>query len=67
MVAKAKGMGISAVGITDHDTIKGLDSSIEADRKYGIEVVPGVEISILATANYFTPRDVILFCFNPIF
>lgn len=54
MVAKAKGMGISAVGITDHDTIKGLDSSIEAGRKYGIEVVPGVEISIRFKRPFFT-------------
>ncbi len=54
MVVKAKEMGISAIGITDHDTIKGLNAAIEAGRKYAIEVVPGVEVSIKFKRPFFT-------------
>ncbi len=54
MVYQAKKTGISAVGITDHDTIKGINEAIEAEKKYGIEVVPGVEISIKFKRTFFT-------------
>ncbi|UQZ36322.1 phosphatase [Paenibacillus sp. PK3_47] len=37
--------GLAAVAITDHDTVGGIAEALEAGRKYGITVVPGVEIS----------------------
>lgn len=37
--------GLAAIGITDHDTVAGLEEAREAAKAYGIEVVPGVEIS----------------------
>lgn len=37
--------GLAAVAITDHDTVGGLREAMEAGLKYGIAVVPGVEIS----------------------
>ncbi|MBY0011037.1 PHP domain-containing protein [Paenibacillus typhae] len=40
--------GLSAVAITDHDTVSGVAEALEAGRKYGITVVPGVEISTRA-------------------
>ncbi|WP_426447260.1 PHP domain-containing protein [Paenibacillus sp. S-38] len=40
--------GLSAVAITDHDTVGGLDEALEAGRTYGITVVPGVEISTVS-------------------
>ncbi len=38
---------LSAIGLTDHDTIAGLPEAELAANKYGVELVPGVEISIL--------------------
>ncbi|MBP1156107.1 MULTISPECIES: PHP domain-containing protein [unclassified Paenibacillus] len=37
--------GLGAVAVTDHDTVGGLAEAAEAGLKYGIAVVPGVEIS----------------------
>lgn len=46
IVNKAKEADLSAVSITDHDTIDGIQLAITASKKIGdIEVIPGVEIS----------------------
>jgi 3',5'-nucleoside bisphosphate phosphatase len=37
--------GISVIGITDHDSMNGIKEATDAAKDYGIEVVPGVEIS----------------------
>lgn len=37
--------GLAAIGITDHDVTDGVEIAIEAASKYGLEVVPGVELS----------------------
>lgn len=44
-VRLAAAAGLSAVSITDHDTVAGLEEALEAGRAAGITVVPGVEIS----------------------
>jgi len=36
---------LSAVGITDHDTIKGIQPAIDYSIDYNIEIVPGIELS----------------------
>ncbi|MFZ1290737.1 MAG: PHP domain-containing protein [Melioribacteraceae bacterium] len=36
---------ISVIGITDHDSVNGIDEAIKYGEKIGIEIVPGVEIS----------------------
>ena len=46
LVARAKGIGLSAIAITDHDTIGGVREGLAAGAELGIEVVPGVEIGI---------------------
>jgi len=46
LVNLAKSEGIEAIAITDHDTIEGLPDALEEGKKNGIEVIPGVEISI---------------------
>ncbi|MHB1391845.1 MAG: PHP domain-containing protein [Clostridia bacterium] len=38
---------LTAIGITDHDTVNGIIPAVEASSKYGIEVVPGIELSTL--------------------
>jgi predicted metal-dependent phosphoesterase TrpH len=44
-VQLAKDRGLCAVSITDHDTVAGIEEALVAGEKYGIIVVPGVEIS----------------------
>lgn len=36
---------VSALAITDHDTVAGLPEAIAAGRSLGIEVIPGIELS----------------------
>ena len=44
-VRLAKEAGLSAIAITDHDTISGYAEAAEAGKALGVEVVPGIEIS----------------------
>ena len=42
LAAKA---GLVAMALTDHDTVDGVEEAIKAGEKYGIRVVPGIELS----------------------
>jgi 3',5'-nucleoside bisphosphate phosphatase len=46
VVEEAVAEGLTAVAITDHDTIDGLHEALAAGERLGIEVVPGVEINL---------------------
>jgi predicted metal-dependent phosphoesterase TrpH len=46
LVTEAKELGLTAIALTDHDTIDGVPEFIEAGNKYGVTTVPGVEISV---------------------
>ncbi len=46
LVFHAAQNGISALALSDHDTVSGLDEAIEAGKKYGVEVVPAIEFSV---------------------
>lgn len=46
LVARAKSRGLSAMAITDHDSVGGVAEGLEAGRRHGVEVVSGVEIGI---------------------
>lgn len=37
--------GLSALALTDHDTLEGNEEAVFYGEKYGIEIIPGVEIS----------------------
>lgn len=54
LVQKAKSLGLTAVGVTDHDTLNGLDEALAAGKEIGIRVVPGVEVSLRFRRDYFT-------------
>ena len=41
----AKERGVTQISFVDHDTVKGLPEVIMLGEKYGIEVIPGIEIS----------------------
>ncbi len=45
LVRLAKARGLKAMALTDHDTIDGLPEALAAGEEFGIEVIPGVEIS----------------------
>ena len=45
-VCLAKELGISAIAVTDHDSCDGVSEALKAGEAYGIEVVPGIELSV---------------------
>lgn len=46
LVKHASECGVSALALTDHDTVSGLQEAIAAGKKYGVEVIPGCELSV---------------------
>lgn len=54
LVLAARDLGLTAVGVTDHDTLNGLDEALAAGQKAGIRVVPGVEVSLRFRREFFT-------------
>ncbi len=45
VIVLAQAAGVSALAITDHDTVEGLPRAIEVGANAGIEVIPGIELS----------------------
>jgi predicted metal-dependent phosphoesterase TrpH len=46
LVEEAVSLNLHAIALTDHDTIDGVPEFMEAGEKHGLNVVPGVEISV---------------------
>ena len=46
LVEEAARVGLTAVAVTDHDSVDGLEEALAAGRRLGIEVAPGVEIPL---------------------
>jgi len=46
LVRRAKEKGLSAIALTDHDTIDGIEDALDEGRNVGLEVIPGIEISV---------------------
>lgn len=46
LVKVAKEQGLSAISITDHDTVGGVLEALEAGKEFGIKVIPGIEMSV---------------------
>lgn len=53
LVNLAAEMGLQAVGVSDHDTLNGLDEALVAGQAAGIRVVPAVEVSLRFKRDYF--------------
>lgn len=51
LVCHAKNAGLSAIALTDHDTVSGIAEAMRAGEDIGLEVIPGIELS----ADY--PRE----------
>jgi len=45
IVERADERGLTAVALTDHDTVDGLEAFQQAGREHGVETVPGIELS----------------------
>lgn len=52
LVKKAKEVGLSALGIADHDSINGIKEALSMGEKMDLEVIPSVEITA-----YWKARD----------
>ena len=46
LVEQAARIGLTALGLTDHDSIDGVAEADAAGRKLGVEIMPGVEINL---------------------
>lgn len=51
ILGKAKRTGLDAISITDHDSINGLSVAVDNCKKYGVEVIPGIEFSCDYSGN----------------
>ena len=47
LVQLAANSGVSAIAITDHDTMAGVDEAMAVSSEHGVEVVPGLEVSVI--------------------
>ena len=45
LIKRAKEGGLCAIAVTDHDTTDGLDEAVAAGKEFGVEVIPGIELS----------------------
>ena len=45
LIKEAKRVGLSAIAITDHDSISGIEKAAPFAEEFGIELIPGVELS----------------------
>ncbi|MDQ1000546.1 putative metal-dependent phosphoesterase TrpH [Neobacillus niacini] len=41
----ALAQGVTHLAVTNHDTTRGLEEAVETGKRYGIEVIPGIEMS----------------------
>jgi len=46
LVAAAAQAGLSTIALCDHDTVAGVETAQNIGKLYGIEVIPGVELSV---------------------
>jgi len=44
-VEEAARLGLSAIAVSDHDTVAGIDEALAAGSRLGIEVVPAIELN----------------------
>lgn len=47
LVKQCKKQGISIISITDHDSVSAFPNAIEYGKEFGVEVIPGVELSAI--------------------
>ena len=66
LVELAASRGVGALAVTDHDTLDGLPAAVRRGRELGVEVVPGIELSVdeqgkdIHLLGYFVSRPQVL-------
>ncbi|MCL2761429.1 MAG: PHP domain-containing protein [Desulfuromonadales bacterium] len=68
IVKLAKSLGITVIALTDHDSTDGINEAMEYAEKFGVTVIPGVELSVAyknykdihLLGYYIDPSDVVL-------
>lgn len=45
---------MKVLALTDHDTLSGIPEALEAARKFGIKIIPGVEISTIFNSRCYS-------------
>ena len=45
LVMRAAGVGLDVISLTDHDTFDGLEEAHAAGGRFGVKVLPGIEIT----------------------
>jgi len=46
VLEEAQRVGLTAISVTDHDSVESLADVIPLEAEYGIEVIPGIELSV---------------------
>lgn len=62
IVSYAHTIGLSALSITDHDTMDGQEEALAAGGRYGVEVLTGIELSIEEEG---ASVHILGYCFDP--
>ena len=52
VVRRAREARLAAMALTDHDTFDGIAEALDAGKKHGIRVVPGIELSLPHQATF---------------
>jgi len=65
LITTMKHLGVFAVGVTDHDTVGGVNEALAQGARLGVEVVPGVEVSVRFKETFFTGTLHLLCYFKP--
>lgn len=51
LVARAAGAGVQYLALTDHDTLAGLEEAGAAACEHGLQLIPGIEVSVQWTSR----------------
>jgi 3',5'-nucleoside bisphosphate phosphatase len=63
VVKRAADAGVQLLALSDHDTVSGVSEAIAAGERYGVRVVPAVEISAVDEDSP-TPRELHILGYN---
>lgn len=62
LIILAKNRGVETIAITDHDGMGGLAEGIEAGKRRGVHVIPGIELSTEDEAGIY--MHILGYCFD---
>jgi 3',5'-nucleoside bisphosphate phosphatase len=63
VVQRAADAGVELLALSDHDTVSGVSEAIAAGERYGVRIVPAVEISAI-DAGAAVPRELHILGYN---